>query len=297
MPGVTAPAGTIVVITRNRADRLGPTLERLLRLPERWPIIVVDDASTDDTAARVRRRHGERVTLLSLRHNRGAAARTVGVRAAATPFVAFADDDSWWSPGSLAVAADTLSRHRRVGLVAASVVVEPGGIADPIVDQLAASPLPQTDAGPSVLGFLACGAVVRRSAYLDAGGFHPLHHVGGEEELMAIDLRRHGWLLVHVPACVAHHGPDRADAGRDDRPVRLLKNRALIGVMRRRRPACWEPLLSLGRDARHDPLARRALVETVRVLPAALAARRPVAPELEADLRLVGAPASGSQRG
>jgi hypothetical protein len=32
--------------------------------------------------------------------------RTLGVRAATTPYVAFSDDDSWWEPGALQSAAD-----------------------------------------------------------------------------------------------------------------------------------------------------------------------------------------------
>ena len=39
--------------------------------------------------------------------------------------------------------------------------------------------------GPSVLGFLACGTIVRREAYLQAGGFDPLLFFFGEEELLA----------------------------------------------------------------------------------------------------------------
>jgi hypothetical protein len=49
------------------------------------------------------------------------------------------------------------------------------------------SPLPrQPDLpGPPVLGFVACGAVVRRSAYLAVGGFSPVVFFLGEETLLA----------------------------------------------------------------------------------------------------------------
>lgn len=281
------PVGSIVVATCNRAHRLDDTLAKLLAMPDGWPIIVIDDASTDDTVERIRSQYGDRVRLISLPDNRGAAARNVGVEVADTPFVAFADDDSWWAPGSLARAAEVMTRHPEIGLVAASVIVEPEGFHDPIVEQFASSPLPPSAAGINVLGFLACAAVVRRSAFLVAGGFHPLLHIGGEEELLAIDLRRRGWSLVHIPTCVAHHEPDHQDAGRTERPVRLLRNHALVGVMRRRRPACWDGMRSLGRRARHDPTARRALAAALRCLPTAIAARRPIPDQLEADLRLV----------
>jgi len=35
-----------------------------------------------------------------------------------------------------------------------------------------------------VLGFLACTAIVRRSAFLDAGGFSRMLHLGAEEKLL-----------------------------------------------------------------------------------------------------------------
>jgi hypothetical protein len=35
--------------------------------------------------------------------------------------------------------------------------------------------------GPSVLGFLACSAIVRRSAFLDVGGFDDILFFVGEE--------------------------------------------------------------------------------------------------------------------
>jgi N-acetylglucosaminyl-diphospho-decaprenol L-rhamnosyltransferase len=37
-----------------------------------------------------------------------------------------------------------------------------------------------------VLGFVACGAVVRRSAFLEADGFHPRFEVGGEESILVL---------------------------------------------------------------------------------------------------------------
>ena len=46
---------------------------------------------------RVARRAGAQVVELG--ENLGALARNVGLRETGTPFVAFADDDSWWAPG------------------------------------------------------------------------------------------------------------------------------------------------------------------------------------------------------
>jgi hypothetical protein len=47
--------------------------------------------------------------------------------------------------------------------------------------------------GPPVLGFIACGGIVRRAAFLEVGGFNSRLGVGGEEELLAVDLTARGW--------------------------------------------------------------------------------------------------------
>ena len=96
---------SVVVITRNRRERLVRTLSHLTDLPERPPVVVVDNASDDGTPDVVRARFPH-VRVGALPANHGALARTVGVRAATTPYVAFSDDDSWWAAGALLRAAD-----------------------------------------------------------------------------------------------------------------------------------------------------------------------------------------------
>lgn len=145
---------------------------RLLALPEAPAIIVVDNGSTDDTVATLRDL-GAGVTVLELGHNAGAAGRNIGVAHARTPYVAFADDDSAWAPGALTHAARLLDQHPDLALVAARILVGDDATLDPMCAEMAASPLPAAPGspGPSVLGFAACGAVVRRDAFLRVGGF------------------------------------------------------------------------------------------------------------------------------
>ena len=161
------PRTGVVVITRNRRATLLANLERLTRLPSHPRVVVVDNGSTDGMVAGVRARFPG-VGVIALGRNLGAAGPTIGVRALGAPFVAFADDDSWWAPGSLAAAADVLENHPRVALVAARVVIGADGEReDPVADLMRHSPLPgPVGVVPGVLGFIACGAVVRCAAYL-----------------------------------------------------------------------------------------------------------------------------------
>src|SRR3954468_17475646 len=85
----------IVIPTRDRRATLLRTLDRLEELPEQPPTVVVDNASSDHTAAAVRRRHPD-VQLVRLPADAGPSARSVGARVLDTELIAFNDDDSWW---------------------------------------------------------------------------------------------------------------------------------------------------------------------------------------------------------
>ncbi|GGU39658.1 glycosyltransferase [Streptomyces lavendofoliae] len=275
---------SVVVITHNRCGQLLDTLGRLAALPERPPVIVVDNASADGTPDAVAARH-PCVTVLPAGRNLGAAGRTLGVRNARTPYVAFSDDDSWWEPGALARAADLLDRHPRLGLLAARVRVGPDGGPDPLDDLLAASPLdPAPDLpGPPVLGFLACAAVARREAYLEAGGYHPVFFVGGEETLLAYDLTARGWGVCHSPGVVAVHSP--LGGVRPGRAAVQLRNAALTAWLRRPLAVALRHTRGLAERARREPEARAALYGLLGRLPVALRDRRPLPAAVEAAAR------------
>jgi N-acetylglucosaminyl-diphospho-decaprenol L-rhamnosyltransferase len=268
---------TIVIATRNRRRRLIATLARL---DPAAPVVVVDNRSEDGTAAAVRAAH-PRVRVIELDRDLGSAARTVGVAAAKTPLVAFCDDDSWWAPGALSRAAELFDAHPRLGLLAARIVVEPDGTLDPTCRAMRQSPLEDEGdlPGPPVLGFLACGAVARRDAVLRSGGFHERFGIGGEEELLAIDLRAAGWGLAYADDVVAHHHPSPAGASRGGR-ARVQHRNALWSAWLRRPPA-----VAVRATARTALVSPRAAGDALTGLPWALRERRVVPAPVEGELR------------
>ncbi|WP_374212205.1 glycosyltransferase family 2 protein [Streptomyces sp. PSAA01] len=286
---VTTPAVGVVVATRNRADTLATALEHLTALPERPPVLVVDNGSTDHTRAMVAERFPG-VDLLAHPVNRGALARNDGVRALTTPYIAFSDDDSWWRHGALSRAARLLDAHPRLGLVTAQVRVGPEERPDPLNAVLAASPVGRAPdlPGPEVFGFLACAAVVRRSAFLDAGGFHPLIFFGGEETLLAYDLTARGWGVSYCAEVVAHHNP--APAPRPGRNAVMRRNELIGHWLRRPLPLAFRSTARLLAEAACDPEARLALQGLLARLPAALRQRRPLPPWVEEAVRRVSPP-------
>lgn len=74
-------------------------------------VLVVDDASKDDTRQRVLAIPDPRIRYLAHESNRGgAAARNSGIAAAAGEFVAFLDSDDRWAPGKLQSQVSALQR-------------------------------------------------------------------------------------------------------------------------------------------------------------------------------------------
>jgi GT2 family glycosyltransferase len=285
--GVSARV-TVVMATLGRRDQVLTTLGHLSRLPERPPVVLVDNGSTDGTAEAVEQHYPD-VTVLRPGRNLGATGRTLGVQAARTDLVAFADDDSWWAPGALQRATEHFDRWPRLGLLAARILVGPRQLVDPVCDVMAASPLPRCEdlPGPSVLGFIACGAVVRRQAYLQVGGFSPVLFFLGEETVLSQDLAAAGWGLAYVDDVVAHHHPV-AGPERSGRRRLQTRNALLTTWLRRPLPVVLHHTGAVARGA-SDPVRRGALLDAARRLPAVVADRRLLPVEVERHVRLLEA--------
>jgi GT2 family glycosyltransferase len=284
--------GTIVVASKNRANRIVDTLARLVALADDWDVILVDDGSHDRTSELVRSALGDAVEVHRLTRSVGTAARNIGVLAARSDLVAFADDDSWWEPGALSAAAAVFDAHPAVGLIAATVYMGARGRdVDPIVHDFREARLGPGPAGVKVMGFMACGAIVRRSAFLQVGGFNPLLHIGGEEELLSLDLRMAGWLLVHVPEIACRHDPTSSDAGRVHRTSGQLRNRVVTAWMRRPLREAIASTASLARASVAGPNERRALLGVGAALPRALGCRRTIPAWLQEEVHALDSPA------
>jgi GT2 family glycosyltransferase len=282
---------SFVIATRDRSEGLRQTLVRLL-FTTTCPIIVVDNDSHDDTREVVyalahSHPQGRRLRLVALSRNRGAVARNVGVAACDTPYVAFCDDDSWWAPEAPVIGAELFDRHPALAVVAAQTVVWPSGRRDPFSDVLASSALGHKPGmpGPSVLGFQSCSAMVRASAFLAAGGFNPVLHFRGEEQLLALDLASAGWELCYCPKVTAFHQPSPIRAAAAAQSARVLRNDFLTCLMRRPPDRCMSTFRQLLSAAAGDSAHAMAAAEALVRLPVALGQRRRLSEELEHKVR------------
>jgi GT2 family glycosyltransferase len=272
---------TVVVATRDRRADLLVSLPR-----HEAPVILVDNASTDGSASL----SFPSVRVIPLRRNLGAVARNVGVQAARTPYVAFADDDSWWAPGALSLAAQVLDAHPAVAVVTGRMLVGASQRLDPLSAAMAAAPLGTSPggAGPDVLGFAACAAVVRRSAYLAVGGFDDVVRFPGEEERLTLDLASAGWILSYVDDLVMHHHPSPSRGPASERQAQIVRSALLTACMRRPWADVWS-LASAG--LRSGGPARAGVLAAVPRLPGAVRNRRPISPQLQDRLDRLAEPA------
>ena len=280
----TDPRVGVVMITYNRREEALRSVGRLLALPERPRVVVVDNGSSDGTATALRAAHPAAEVIASAT-NLGAVGRNLGVRRLDTPYVAFCDDDTWWEPGSLRTAADVLDTAPDVAVLTARILVEPGGREDPIVPELRDSPVPGRPGlpGPALGSFLAGASVVRRSAFLQCGGFSSRLWLGGEEELLAVDLATAGWELCYLSALTVHH---QASTLRDPSRRRRdgLRNTLWFTWLRRPLRPALRRTVHLARTVPRDRTSVAAFGDALLGTPWVLASRRRVPPRVEARL-------------
>src|SRR5262245_42228248 len=97
------PKVSVVITTRNRADFLRAAIHSVEHQTfQDFELIVVDDASEDETSEVVRSFSDPRIRYFRHETNKGeGATRNTGVRHAAGEYIAFLDDDDEWLPRKL----------------------------------------------------------------------------------------------------------------------------------------------------------------------------------------------------
>ncbi|MEQ6436382.1 glycosyltransferase [Comamonas sp. w2-DMI] len=269
----------VVVLTYNRAGELRRTLDKLLALPVSPAIVVVDNGSTDGTAQMMHSCFAK-VRYIRQARNLGAAARNAGVLAVETPYVAFCDDDTWWAAGALERAVALLDAYPHVSVLCARVLVGIEEREDPTCTAMAKSPLPcEQLPGPALLGFLAGASVMRRDAFLEAGGYEPRLFIGGEEGLLALDMAAGGWKMAYVPELIVHHHPSSL---RDSstRNKHLARNALWVCWMRLPYGAALRQSWRILREASRSGILKPVLAEALSGIPWALKHRRRVPPQV-----------------
>ncbi len=173
------PLVSFILATYNRADVVIETLARIADCglePREYEVLVVDNASTDRTADRIRRRWPD-VHLLELDRNRGSCAKGLALPMARGEYIVFLDDDSY----PLDQCVPRMVRHfqDQPTLGAAGFMVHlPDG-------RLESSALPNV--------FVGCGVGFRREVLNRVGGLDVSYFMQAEEYDLSFRLIRAGY--------------------------------------------------------------------------------------------------------
>jgi GT2 family glycosyltransferase len=214
---------TVVVVTWRGRQWIDDCLDAI-RADHDGPVLVVDNASDDGTAALLAARRD--VQVVRLRRNRGFAG---GVAAALdhvrTPFVALVNDDARVEPGFVAEMLEPFAGQdgARIAATTAKIVLEDGSI-----NNAGSALLPdgyaydrglhepddgRWDEAEDVEAFCGGAAVLRMAALRAAGGFPAEFFLYYEDTDVSVRLRRLGWRVRYVPtARVVHRHAASSDS-------------------------------------------------------------------------------------
>ncbi|HYC67396.1 glycosyltransferase family 2 protein [Brevundimonas sp.] len=159
---------SVIIPTRNRAGMLPRAVGSVRAQTHReLEIIIVDDASTDDTPDVVAAMAAEDPRIRSLRNPEALqnAARNIGMEAARGEVLAFLDDDDYWAPQKLERQLPSLGAYSLVGCLAGR-----NALADEAVFTGPPVVVPQT----------------LEDIYWDNRGFSPSKFICFREQLQAI---------------------------------------------------------------------------------------------------------------
>jgi len=189
-----APAASCIVIFLNEERFLAEAIESVLaQNHDSWELLLVDDGSTDGSAAIARefvQRHPDRVRYLQHAGsvNLGmSAARNLGLAHARGRYVGFLDADDVWLPGKLTEQVGILDRRPDVGMVYGRTLLWHSwqtGSAHRSLDRFCdLGVTPDTILEPPLLLVqlienrfqtpTTCNALIRRSVIDATGGFEP----------------------------------------------------------------------------------------------------------------------------
>lgn len=113
---MTVPKVSVIIPTYNHADYLAETIQSVLcQTYQNYELVVVDDASRDQTVQIINQFDDPRIKYIAHTKNRGpAATRNTGIQAASGEFIAFLDADDLFHPEKLEAHVAFRNKHPEV---------------------------------------------------------------------------------------------------------------------------------------------------------------------------------------
>jgi len=200
-----------IIVSYNTAELLTACLKSVAsRSDLSVEVIVVDNASQDDSAARVSRDFPW-VKLITNEQNAGfARANNQALNVSSGEYVYFLNPDAVVQPGAFEAMMRFMASHTDVGL-AGTRILNPDGSVQPSVERrYPGERRAQKDlrglAG-EIAWVLGASMIARRVMVEDLGGFDEGFFLYGEEQDLCLRIRKKGWKIGFIPdAAVVHWG-------------------------------------------------------------------------------------------
>jgi GT2 family glycosyltransferase len=197
------PRISVVVCSYNGQRTIRDCLEGLLELdyPD-FEVVVVDDGSTDDTAAFARQYGFAPITTA---HRGLGNARNVGIEAATGEIVAFVDDDARPDPHWLTYLAVTFLRTSHVGVGGPNIAPDGDGFVGQCVANAPGGPVHVLLSDQEAEHIPGCNMAFRKAGLQAIGGFDPQFRTAGDDVDICWRLRQAGSTLGFSPAATVWH--------------------------------------------------------------------------------------------
>jgi len=217
----SSPFVSIIIPTFNRSVMLQQTVDSFLAQTyprDRWELILVDNASTDDTSKVIAAIAARELNVRGLTEKRRGAhhARNSGALAARGEVLYFTDDDMIAEPNLIETILSGFVDGSNVGSVTGRVV--PRWDTEPpvwVLEYCKNALLSLIDLGPQLIvsdddpGVYSCHQAVLREAFIAAGGFNPDTNAGeftGDNETgLNLKIKALGYRFAYVGTSVTHH--------------------------------------------------------------------------------------------
>ncbi len=192
-PAQIWPLVTINILAFNRREEVRQTLGELQSVDyprEALEILVVDNASSDGTGEMIAEEFPD-VRVVTLAPNRAVAGWNAGFEAGRGEFFLVLDDDSAPQSG-LKEAIVYLQENPKVGILACNIV---GGL---FTTQ-------KLKDGQKWVGFVGCGALIRREVVNSIGGYAPWIHLYAHEWEYGLRCLNAGFEIRYFQQCLIRH--------------------------------------------------------------------------------------------
>lgn len=194
---------SVVIPLYNKEAEIERTLRSVLEQTlQPSEIIVVDDGSTDGSAAIVERVGGERVRLVHQQNRGVSAARNKGIELARGEYISFLDGDDRWHPDYLKCLTDFIARHPDCGAYGMAFYIDSG-------DGLVLADTPQTEGEVDFFAesmqryvLIPSAATIRRDVLLEVGGFPNGMRMGEDQFLWTKVARKTKVAFLPTPLVV-----------------------------------------------------------------------------------------------